>query len=403
MNDLRFIFTTPDKKIPSSLTLFDGKLIVYKRSQSQQWQCRFKLSNGKWHSASCATSDLVAAKQQAIVLYETVKLKVDAGLAIHTKTFGQIAREEITRLARVATTRQAERKYKDYLFILEKYLIPFFGNYRIADITDEVVAEFSAWRLALMGKEAKGMTKKHHAMAFNRIVQIARERHYVYSNHTVPQLDIMGAKSEPRPAFSSEEIQQLYAYTPIWQKDVIHKDSEAARILCTAYVKFLVNTGVRHSTESMPLRWKHLQWHYIGSKRYLRIWVSGKTGARYLIAKHEVIAVLEELLRWQHLPYRTLDEVIKAKLDRRIFVLPTGEMPHLLENIFRHLMMKSGLQKNAAGQNRTLYSLRHTYATEALAKGIDIHTLAKQMGTSAVMIEKHYSKLTAMMSAERLA
>lgn len=403
MNDLRFIFTTPDKKIPSSLTLLDGKLIVYKRSQSQQWQCRFKLSNGKWHSASCATTDLEAAKQQAIVLYETVKLKVDAGLAIHIKTFGQIAREEITRLARIATTRQAERKYKDYLFILEKYLIPFFGNYKIADITYEVVAEFSAWRLAVMGKEAKAMTKKHHAMAFNRIVQIGRERHYVYSNHTVPQLDITGAKSEPRPAFSNEEMQQLYAYTPIWQKDVIHKDSEAARILCTAYVKFLVNTGVRHSTESMPLRWKHLQWHYIGSKRYLRIWVSGKTGARYLIAKHEVIAVLEELLRWQHLPYRTLDEVIKAKLDRRIFVLPTGEMPHLLENIFRHLMIKSGLIKNAAGQNRTLYSLRHTYATEALAKGIDIHTLAKQMGTSVVMIEKHYSKLTAMMSAERLA
>ena len=66
-------------------------------------------------------------------------------------------------------------------------------------------------------------------------------------------------------------------------------------------------------------------------------------------------------------------------------------------------MIKSGLQKNAAGQNRTLYSLRHTYATEALAKGIDIHTLAKQMGTSVVMIEKHYSKLTAMMSADRLA
>jgi integrase len=403
MNDLRFIFTTPDKKIPSSLTLFDGKLIVYKRSQSQQWQCRFKLSNGKLHSASCATTDLEAAKQQAIVLYATVKLKVDAGLAIHVKTFGQIAREEITRLARVATTRQAERKYKDYLFILEKYLIPFFGNYRTTEITDEVVAEFSAWRLAVMGKEAKAMTKKHHAMAFNRIVQIARERHYVYSNYTVPQLDITGAKSEPRPAFSNEEMQQLYAYMPIWQKDVIHKDSEAARILCTAYVKFLVNTGVRHSTESMPLRWKHLQWHYIGSKRYLRIWVSGKTGARYLIAKHEVIAVLEELLRWQQLPYCTLDEVIKAKLDRRIFVLQTGEMPHLLENIFRHLMMKSGLQKNAAGQNRTLYSLRHTYATEALAKGIDIHTLAKQMGTSVVMIEKHYSKLTAMMSAERLA
>ena len=83
--------------------------------------------------------------------------------------------------------------------------------------------------------------------------------------------------------------------------------------------------------------------------------------------------------------------------------MPDGQMPHLLENIFRHLMKKSGLLINGAGQNRTLYSLRHTYATLALANGIDIHTLAKQMGTSVVMIERHYSKLTAMMAAERLS
>ena len=153
----------------------------------------------------------------------------------------------------------------------------------------------------------------------------------------------------------------------------------------------------------MPLRWKHLQWHYIGSKRYLRIWVSGKTGARYLIAKHEAVGVLEELFKWQKLPYTNLDEVIQAKLDRKIFIMPDGQMPHLLENIFRHLMKKSGLLKNGAGQNRTLYSLRHTYATQALANGIDIHTLAKQMGTSVMMIERHYSKLTAMMAADRLA
>ncbi len=64
----------------------------------------------------------------------------------------------------------------------------------------------------------------------------------------------------------------------------------------------------------------------------------------------------------------------------------------------------SGLLKTAEGQNRTLYSLRHTYATlEMLRGGVDIHTLSKQMGNSAAMIERHYSKLTATMAAERLA
>ena len=55
------------------------------------------------------------------------------------------------------------------------------------------------------------------------------------------------------------------------------------------------------------------------------------------------------------------------------------------------------------GQYRTLYSLRHTYATAELMSGTDIHTLGRQMGTSVTMLERHYSKLTATMAAERLA
>jgi integrase len=388
---------------PKTVKLLDGRLTVFKRPNSYQWQCRFKLVNGRWHSASTGTEDISQAKQQAISIYETVKIRTEAGLATSTRSFKQLAGEEITRMARTATTPRTERKYKDYLFILEKYLIPFFGNFDVAKIDDEAVADFEAWRLAEMGKNAKQMTKKHHAMAYNRVMTLAKARGYIPLNKMIVPLDITGERGKSRPAFTFEELEQLYAYMPQWQVDVWHKQSTEIRYLCCAYVKFLVNTGIRHSTESMPLRWKHLQWHFIGSKRYLRIWVSGKTGARYLIAKNAVLEVLEDLMRWHKLPFADLNQLIQAKLDRRMFTLQSGEMPHLMENIFRNLMNKSGLMKDAGGQNRTLYSLRHTYATLALADGIDIHTLAKQMGTSVVMIERHYSKLTAMMSAEKLA
>ena len=62
-----------------------------------------------------------------------------------------------------------------------------------------------------------------------------------------------------------------------------------------------------------------------------------------------------------------------------------------------------GLRKGPRDEDRSLYSLRHTYATQELLAGTDIHTLARQMGTSVVMLEKHYSKLTATMAAEQLA
>lgn len=67
-------------------------------------------------------------------------------------------------------------------------------------------------------------------------------------------------------------------------------------------------------------------------------------------------------------------------------------------------MRDSELEKGEDGQNRTLYSLRHTYATlELIEKRTEIHTLSKQMGNSAAMLEKHYSKMTATMAADRLA
>ena len=55
------------------------------------------------------------------------------------------------------------------------------------------------------------------------------------------------------------------------------------------------------------------------------------------------------------------------------------------------------------GQNGILYSFRHTYATFALLNdGMDIHTLAIQMGISIAMIERHYSHLTPRLRKEIL-
>ena len=67
-------------------------------------------------------------------------------------------------------------------------------------------------------------------------------------------------------------------------------------------------------------------------------------------------------------------------------------------------MLAAGLSQDlTTGQQRTLYSLRRTYATIKLMSGTDIHTLARQMGTSVTMLERHYSKLTATMAAQQLA
>jgi integrase len=100
----------------------------------------------------------------------------------------------------------------------------------------------------------------------------------------------------------------------------------------------------------------------------------------------------------------SFDALFEARVPHKLFRFSDGYQPPSLNGTFRRLMRDTGLLKNSEEQNRTLYSLRHTYATmELLRKGTDIHTLSRQMGNSAAMIERHYSKLTATMAADKLA
>jgi len=100
----------------------------------------------------------------------------------------------------------------------------------------------------------------------------------------------------------------------------------------------------------------------------------------------------------------SFETTLQIRLPQLLFRFSNGYQPPSMNGTFKRLMRDTGLLKNAEGQNRTLYSLRHTYATlELLNNKTDLHTLSKQMGNSAAMIERHYSKLTATMAAFKLA
>lgn len=134
MNNLSFLFaaTTLNEE---SIKLLDGDLTLYKRPTSNQWQCRFKLATGSWHSATTGSEQLAEATTQAIAIYETVKVKLASDLAIKTCTFRQLATQELDLAARVVQANPNKRTHIDYIHIYTKYLIPFFGNCQINDIT----------------------------------------------------------------------------------------------------------------------------------------------------------------------------------------------------------------------------------------------------------------------------
>lgn len=404
MQNLNQLFSkSSPSQAADAIRLHGDRVTLFKRPDSGQWQCRFKLSNGQWHSTSTYQADLELAKQSAVAIYERSMAKIAQELSLKSKTFKQLALEELESLTTAVKEGKGKSVYRDYSFVINKYFLPFFGSYCLTDITPQIVRDFESWRDSQMGRHPMASTKRTHSAAYNRIVERARNQALIPKDLAIPLLDIQGAPGEARPAFSESEIAILLAFMPSWEQTGHRGRTRSIRQLCRSYVEFLLFTGVRTGTETMPLRWKHLQWHYIGTQRYLKIWVTGKTGPRYLIAKHAVIETLNRLIAFQGLPYTDLAQLLESGYNRKIFVMEDGSQPYSLNGTFERLLRDCKLLKDVAGRNRSLYSLRHTYATFALAEGIDIHTLARQMGTSTLMIERHYSKLTPMMAAAKLA
>jgi integrase len=95
--------------------------------------------------------------------------------------------------------------------------------------------------------------------------------------------------------------------------------------------------------------------------------------------------------------------VIKKRVNDYVFKLRDGTTTNNLNGTFRTLMRDSGLNREG-DKNKTLYSLRHTYATLAiLEENMDVYKLSKQMGTSVAMIERYYGHIKPSNIASQLA
>ena len=87
--------------------------------------------------------------------------------------------------------------------------------------------------------------------------------------------------------------------------------------------------------------------------RYLRIWVTGKTGGRWLIAKHRVAEALTRLALRQGVG-TDLDSAIGAKSDVHVFSLSNQQLPISMYTSFELLLKDTGMRVDPiTGKNRS--------------------------------------------------
>ena len=381
--------------------LRDGDVVLYKRENSDKWQARYKLKN-KWHRISTKERNADYAGKVACEEFDRARFLADEDIVITSKKFGAVAKAVSENLQAQLDGGKGKVVFQTYITVINKYLIPFFKNYNINSIDYEALVKFDEWREREMGKKPRASTITNHNTALNRVLEYAVDMGYM-SNVHIPKLQNDGGKSKPRPAFSKSEYKSLTSFMTTWCKKGHMQRTKDMRELLRDYVLILANTGMRHGTEALELKWKDIQWVNIEDGRCLQFTVDGKTGKRELIARHSTQDYLERLqLRNDAIKNLSFDALLKKRVDDYVFKLRDGTTSKHLNGTFRHLMRDSGLNKN--GGNKTLYSLRHTYAHLAiLEENMDVYSLSKQMGTSVKMIEEYYGHITPAHIASKLA
>jgi integrase len=233
--------------------------------------------------------------------------------------------------------------------------------------------------------------------ALNQVLNWASRMGWIDAS-SIPQIPKIN-HDDRRLAITDGDYQKILRVLTAWSKSGFKETDNQIKAQFVAFFRFMSASGLR-AKEAYVLQWKH----YGGVNLYgkfdgFMMTVPGntKTGHRNVVIPGDAAVFLHYLLgqyreKWKFEP--TDDDFIFCTLDRKERRNYRGQLPSLLKF--------AQCKVHPSGQAYTLYSLRHRYATTQLIAGANVHDLAKNMGTSVEMIERHYSHVQTADVAERL-
>ena len=148
---------------------------------------------------------------------------------------------------------------------------------------------------------------------------------------------------------------------------------------------FLASTGARVG-EAKHLRWKDVAYdeENVTGKFNIAAKTSKTRKQRFTLSHSSHI--YNELIKWK-------EETDFADNNDLVFYTKDTNGNQKICDVsvsFKTFLSKIGLLKGTDNKSRTLYSLRHSYATMRLEDGAEVYNVAKNIGTSVKMIEQHY-------------
>jgi integrase len=413
------------------------KLILYRRERSDVWQCRYKVSD-IWQRATTKEREIAKAIEAAHRIEIEAEFRVRSNLPIVTKQFKHVAQLAIQRMQQEQANGNGKVSYKDYILVINKYLIPILGKRSITSIDSAALEHLDAERMKIMGKVPSKSTMLTHNAALNRVFDEAIEHRFMteLNRPALSSERSNNAQSIRRPDFRIEDVRKMFVGLKEWIDAATSPRSKETRQLLNDYVILLLDTGARPGKEILDLKWKQVVFQTHPVTRPVGAWrkegpipgidpegemetnlqrtcllsVSGKTGYRETIGRLDSVLTLTRVAKRNYKVKTPIAEPFREVIQKHgdDYVLRMKGTKEDVRGVFHH-MFEEFLEQHGllidpkTEQKRVFYSLRHTYATSAIIyDNVNVHILAVQMGTSVGMIEKHYSHVRVLQAIEQL-
>lgn len=383
--------------------ILGGQITLYQRDDLKDatWHMRVRIEGHKGYvRRATRETSLAKATDKALLIYGELNERKAQSIPLQKKNFAEIA-DSFAREAksRMEEGRSSAGRYEIVVGTLNRYLLPYFGKMDINYIQPKDMLAYRQWRLNYYitgpGKKKKTVLKVKPSQATLRMEwTILRGvfKHGVEMRQVNPSVLAM-IKPEPtkttkRSAFTTDEWKALQAFMPGWVASAKTVHGMRQRQLIRDYVMIMANSGMRKG-EARHLKWRDYRIHITEHGRWPILHVKGKTGERDVVCQPGVEVYLEsQRNRGYH-----------DQPDDFIFCHEDGKAIKHLRG-FTHLLSSAKMALDAQQRKRTIYCLRHTYATQRLENGANVYWLKQNMGTSVAMIEKHYGQTQVLVGIE---
>ncbi|MDA8653550.1 tyrosine-type recombinase/integrase [Alphaproteobacteria bacterium] len=364
----------------------DGRIILFKRPEYKKpnWYARIKVRGSSGYKVvSTKTSDLRKAGRYADELAEELYYKVKEGGSVNSPSFQKVYSDWKKNALTTSSTRQGQ-SWRNTCERIEAYALDYFANKRIDSFKSGDFVEYFGWREKNYKRtKPSPNTLKRERTCLLPIFNYAYQKNLIVE---LPSIPTIKAEAKRRPTFTPKEWTQITRKMRDWVKEGKKVGSWRDRFVAQQYFLILANTGLRVG-EARELTWADIRRVDTNKEKFVIAEVSGKTGSREVIFQKQAETYIDRLwdLRKEELGENPSDAEF-------VFCKKGGSSIHSFKKSFKSLIEFSGVTEKRNGMARSIYSLRHFYATMRLSNSVSPWLLAKNMGTSVEMLDKHYGQ-----------